>query len=264
MKYVICILFLPINMKKISTYYILNRLAELGVVGFREEEFRRLFGLEAIRTHRVLHRLAAGGHVHRLANGRYVVSGPRAADTLGHSLFLATRLVEPSYVSFWTALNYYGWTEQAPRSVFVANTHRSASRAVEAHRIRLVKLPTKRFFGYEMAKEGPVAFPIAQPEKALVDSLYLPSCAGGADLVARALEEALPSVSVERLQEYGARMRVRTLASRLGYLLESHGVSAEALRTSASSTYVKLEPTGPRRGRFVARWRVIDNRSGGS
>ena len=251
-------------MKKLTTHYILRRLSDLGVVGFREDEFRRLLHLDASRAHRVIHRLARDGGIQRLANGRYVVLGGRGADVLGDSLFLATRFAEPSYVSFWTALSYYGWTDQAPRIVFVANLRRSGSRAVEAHRIRLVRLPTKRFFGYEMARAGSVAFPIAQGEKALVDSLYLPSCAGGMDLVARAFEEAVPSVNVERLLEYGARMGVRSLASRLGFLLEAEGVSAEALRPLASSTYVKLEPTGLRRGRFHARWRIIDNRAGGS
>jgi len=226
---------------------------------FDADEFARLFHLAPAQAYRVLHRLASAGVVKRLANGRYVFAGLGEAPILGQPFFLGTRLVEPSYVSFWSALHYYGWTEQAPRLVFVANTRLSRRRTVEAYAFRLVKLPPTRFFGYTLARERDVEFPIAEPEKAFLDSLYLPGHAGGMELVASALGEAEESLDLPRLEAYAAKMGVRSLASRLGHLLSRSGIESEALLRRASSVFVKLDPRGPRRGRYDARWRVIDN-----
>src|SRR5437867_5640143 len=100
--------------QKLTTDYILRRLSRLGVTSFTTDEFRRLFRLDPPRAHQTLHRLARREVVHRLRHGGYVVAGPGDAEALGQPLFLGTRLVEPSYVAFWSALHFYGWTEQAP------------------------------------------------------------------------------------------------------------------------------------------------------
>ena len=226
---------------------------------FDDDEFARLFHLAPAQAYRVLHRLASAGALMRLANGRYVFAALGEAPILGQPFFLGTRLVEPSYVSFWSALHYYGWTEQAPRIVFVANTRLSRRRTVEPYAFRLVKIPTKRFFGYTLAREADVEYPMAEPEKAVVDSLYLPGHAGGMEVVSSALGEALESLDLDRLGAYAVRMGVRSLVSRLGYLLERNRAAAGTLERAGSAVYVPLDPRGPRRGRFNARWKVIDN-----
>jgi len=246
-------------MKNLTSTYILRRLTDLQMTSFRDEEFGRIFGLTRPQAYQVLHRLAGSGLVHRIAPGRYVVGGPGEGTALGQPFFLATRIVEPSYVGFWSALHYYGWTEQAPREVFVVNTRRSGRRTVERIAIRFVRLRPSRFFGYASARSGNVEFPVAEPEKAIVDSLLLPELCGGMELVAGALREALPGLERPKLEAYAARTAVRSLASRLGFLLARSGVESEALRTTRSAVYVKLDPRGPRRGRYDSRWRVVDN-----
>ena len=249
--------------KNLTSFYILRRLAELEVSAFGEDEFRRILGLDPGRAYKVLHRLAARGVLRRIRQGRYVVVGFGPAEVLGQPLFLATRLVEPSYVSFWSALHLYGWTEQAPRVVFVATTRRSGSRRVDSYDVRLVRIASRRFFGYATARQGSFEFPAAEPEKALVDSLYLPDLAGGVGLVSEALREAKDTVDLGRLEAYAAAMGIRSLCSRLGYLLEGLGVESEALRAGSSRVYVPLDPAGPRRGRFIRGWKVTDNLGAG-
>lgn len=226
---------------------------------FDTDEFARLFHLAPAQAYRVLHRLVSAGALKRLANGRYVFVFFGGAPILGQPFFLGTRLVEPSYVSFWSALHYYGWTEQVPRLVFVANTRLSGRRTVDAYALRLVRLRPTRFFGYTLAREGDVEFPIAEPEKAFVDSLYLPELSGGMGVVSSAFGEAIESLDVSRLEAYAGKMGVRSLASRLGHLLSRSGAESKALLCRRSSVFVKLDPRGPRRGRYDARWKVIDN-----
>lgn len=257
--YVSRYLFLLEMANILATTYILRRLADFGAYAFNPAEFRRLFDLRSSRAYQVLHRLETQGVIRRLAQGRYVVVGLGEADAMGEPFFLGTRLVEPSYASFWSALHFYGWTEQAPRVIFLANTRGSGRRRVRPYEFWLVKFRPSRFFGYVLARRGVHEFPIAEPEKALLDSLFLPSYAGGMDEVAKALGEASGTLDRERLESYARAMGSRSLASRLGHLLERTGVPSTALLGAASAVYVKLDPSGPRRGRCDARWKVIDN-----
>ncbi len=245
--------------KKLTSIYISHSLAEWGVRAFRDDEFARLFRLTPTRTHEVLHRLASAGFVRRLANGRYVFAGFGPSPAESQPFYLGTRLVEPSYVSFWSALHYYGWTEQAPRLVLVATARVSGRRSVGAFVFRFVKLRPSRFFGYTAVRDGELEFPIAEPEKAIADSFLLPEAAGGMGLVADALAEALGGLDVSKLEAYAARMGVRSLASRLGHLLARSGARAESLLPHISSVYVPLDPRGPRRGRYDPEWKVIHN-----
>ncbi len=245
--------------KKLSTTYILDRLMRAGAKAFTSDEFLAFFHLESNRGYKLLHRLEGRGFIKRLARGRYVVVGLGVGEVLGQPFFLGTRLVEPSYISYWSALHFYGWTEQAPRLIFVANTKRSGRRRVEAYAFRLVKLRPSRFFGYTLESQGPYEFPIAEREKAIVDSLWRPSLVGGMEEVSKCLRGAIDELKLEVLESYTLGMDARTLASRLGFLLERLGKDSKALGNNASSVYVKLDPDGPRRGRFHARWKVIDN-----
>ena len=80
-----------------------------------------------------------------------------------------------AYVSFISALHLYGIVEQIPQMVTVASlahtkTMRTSLGTVAVHRITPVL-----FCGFSWYK-GDGSFLIAEPEKALVDSVYLSVC----------------------------------------------------------------------------------------
>ena len=52
-------------------------------------------------------------------------------------------------------------------------------------------------------------------------------------------------------------MQNKSLNSRLGYLLELFGQTADGL--AGSDSPVKLDPSRPRKGRTVTRWQVVVN-----
>ena len=248
--------------QKLTTSYILRRLRELGMRAFEGAEFSRVLGLDRERAYKALGRLVTSGYLERVGRGSYVVVD-LTEGALAEPFSLGTRLVTPSYVSFWSALDVLGWTEQMPRQALLATTKRSRRTRIGAFSLRFVRLAPSRFFGYVRTGRGSWAYPIAEPEKAILDCMYLPRYAGGMEEVGKALGEAIPRLSIALLTEYAARMGSRSLCSRMGFLLEGHGIDAGALQASASRTFVMLDPEGPRRGRFDARWHVIDNRSEG-
>ncbi len=248
------------RMNLLTSTYIRRRLAGLGARVLTAEEFRRLFELRRPAAASLLHRLTRGGVATRLRRGEYVFEGSGVEEALSSPLFLGPRLVPPSYVSFWSALHHYGWTDQVPRTTFVATTRRSRRLRWQRFEWRFVSLAPHRFFGYRTARQGSLEFPVAEPEKAIVDAFLCPTHCGGTGLVLAASSAALGDLNLERLGEYVARIGSASLAQRLGFVLEEFGAPVEPARWLVGPTFAKLDPSGPRRGRFASRWKIIDNR----
>ncbi|MDP2661530.1 MAG: type IV toxin-antitoxin system AbiEi family antitoxin, partial [Dehalococcoidia bacterium] len=132
-------------------------------------------------------------------------------------------------VSYWSALHYHGLTEQVPHTVLVATTRKKRSLAFQGHHFRYVTIKPDKFFGYRRESVGELPVVMADPEKALIDSLDQPRYAGGMAEVAQALAAAAPDLDIPLLLDYAARMNDQSLASRLGYLLAAHGIEADGL-----------------------------------
>ena len=221
-----------------------------------------LFGVDRKRAYSLLARLQADGLVDQVENGKYLLLGLEPERVLSHPLFIGNQLTIPSYISYWSALHYYGFTPQVPLTTFVATTKKRPPITYQNLRFRFVVIKPHKFFGYRRERVGGLPVVVADEAKAIVDSLDLSVYAGGIGLVADALRSALgpassPAVYPATLVEYANRMENKSLGSRLGYLLEVLGFEAEELVRSASP--VKLDPSRPRTGPIVTRWQVVDN-----
>ena len=117
----------------------------------------------------------------------------------------------------------------------------------------------EKFFGYRKERIGELDFLIAEEEKAVIDSLYLPENAGGMAEVIKAVYNAKDKVDPERLFEYASAMKNRSLCSRLGYLLERFGADAGMLLECSSNEYVKLDPARKKSKVWDKKWHVNVN-----
>jgi predicted transcriptional regulator of viral defense system len=226
------------------------------VLGKRQGEFVRQF----------VDRLEAKGWVQRIKPGRFAVIP--LSSTTGraplHEFLLAMELVQPAAVAYFSALNHHGFTEQLPRTVFVATDHRVARPERHALGItfRLVTLRKARFFGITKAWIDERPFMVTDREKTIVDALDLPRLAGGMGIVSEALRSAWPQLDEKRLRAYAVRIGNSAVAKRLGFLMEVHGVGdAEALRKAArlAPGYPALDPTLPSKGTYNRRWGLLVN-----
>jgi predicted transcriptional regulator of viral defense system len=216
-----------------------------------------LFSLSRRQAYRLVARLRADGLVDEVEKGKYLLLGLEPERALSNPLYIASHLVAPGYVSYWSALHHYGFTEQVPLTTFVATTKTKRPVNYRGFRFRFVTVRPRKFFGYRRERLGDLPTLVADEAKAIVDSLDLPQHAGGMGEVARALRTALGTVDVSALVEYANRMENKSLGSRLGYLLELFGQPAEGLVRSAGP--VKLDPSRASTGPTVARWQVIVN-----
>jgi len=80
-----------------------------------------------------------------------------------------------AYVSFVSALHLYNMVEQIPQVITLATTSHSKLIRTKLGIFSLHQLTPKFFNGFNWYK-GTEKFLIAEPEKALVDSLYLSAC----------------------------------------------------------------------------------------
>ncbi len=241
----------------LSSISVARRLRQSGLFYFSPSLLAGLFSLTRRQAYRLIARLEGDGLVDEVEKGKYLLLGLEPEKVLSNPLFIASNLVAPGYVSYWSALHYYGFTEQVPLTTFVATTQKRRPVVYQNFFFTFVTVKPAKFFGYRREEIGDLPTVVADEAKAIVDSLDLPRHAGGVGEVARALRAALDTVDAPTLVEYANRMANRSLGSRLGYLLELFGRPAPGLAHSAGP--VKLDPARPRTGPVIARWQIVAN-----
>lgn len=82
---------------------------------------------------------------------------------------IATQLIEPSYISLSSALNLHGVIQQVPARVECVTTKNTFSFPFCAYHL----IKPNLFFGYKKEGRGGSYIFIAEPEKAVLDGIYL-------------------------------------------------------------------------------------------
>jgi len=243
--------------EQVSPIYIARQLRQRDLFYFTPSLLADLFSLDRRRVYRLIAQLKDKALIAEVEKGKYLLLGLEPTQALSNPLFIASHLVVPAYVSYWSALHFYGFTEQVPLTTFVATTKKKRPVTFRDFRFRYVTVKPRKFFGYRRESIGDLPVLMADETKAIVDSLDLPRYAGGVGEVAQALRGALDKVEVETLVRYANRMGDKSLGSRLGYLLQTLGQPVTGLIQSTSP--VKLDVSAPRSGKTDPHWQVIVN-----
>lgn len=245
---------------------LLSALAAAGQNIFTIEEARQTSDADGADVARLLYRLAAKRWVQRLERGKYrlipLEAGPEA-HWAEHEYLVAAALVQPYYLGYATALNYYGYSERQPRPVWIVITRRKRPVTIEGITYRFVTLSEHKFFGYTTIQllDSPVQ--IAERGKAIVDGFDHPEYCGGVTEPAKGLWFGSDELDLDRLVEHSQRLGNRTAMRRLGFWLErlemGHEGLLQRLESPKDRNYALLDPRGPNEGARDARWRLIVN-----
>ncbi|MDD5163020.1 MAG: hypothetical protein PHD95_02315 [Candidatus ainarchaeum sp.] len=155
----------------------------------------------------------------------------------------------PSYISFWSALNYYGFSDQTPKKIFLAST--KYKKAVK--NFKYVTLSKKKFFGYCPMGD----FAIADKEKAFIDSFLFPKYAGGTKEIMRALKTGLKEISAKKLANYAMKTKSKAAIRRLGFVLEENKAGKGAigmLLKHKGKGFELFDPSIKRKNNFNKKW----------
>ena len=191
----------------------------------RAAEIIELLGHEQT-ARKVIRNLLRKGWLTRLVAGRYLFLPPEhGPENLGenNSLALASAVLEPSYVGWWAAASYHGYTTQKPTTISVAVRRQMLPRTIEGHEIRFVQLIERKFFGFQSYDLYGRKAVLSTPAKTLIDCVDRPALAGGPSEVTRIVYGASRDTDPQETVEMALRMQSTALLQRLGFLSDLVG-----------------------------------------
>jgi predicted transcriptional regulator of viral defense system len=160
------------------------------------------------------------GYIKKLRRGYYIF-----ADVIENEemLFLiANHLYTPSYISFESALSYYGLIPEGVYSITSASGRKTARFSTPIAEFAYRKIKQGLLFGYRLQKLGNQSYKVAEIEKVVLDYLYVnPHIAEEADFHEWRFNSAefLAKADLSKLFEYAEEFQSKILLSRLKKLL---------------------------------------------
>lgn len=201
-------------------------------------EFKnRMFDLGCFNTHQVYAwkpdfdrnnfvRWTKKGLLIRLRQGYYTF--PEYKSTPDFTLFFANRIYRPSYISLHTALAFYEMIPEAVVQVTSVTSLKTASFKNEFGEYEYKSVRKELMFGYDIK---PVAngqsLQLAQPEKALLDLLYLyPFYNTEQEMEDLRLDEdfLMDELDLQRLENYLSKFKNKALQKRVKLLKNTYGL----------------------------------------
>jgi predicted transcriptional regulator of viral defense system len=79
----------------------------------------------------------------------------------------------PSYVSLYSALSRHGLIEEIPQVIYAISAGRATRYKTPLGSYQIHHLPKHLIWGFKIEHSGQGAFPLAEPEKAFLDTAYL-------------------------------------------------------------------------------------------
>lgn len=213
----------------------------------------------------LIYRLKKKGRLVQIKRGKYILIPVKAVDMCwGENPFkMAGEFRQPYYISYRTALNFYGLTEQVPVTIYVACLKYHKSAQVFNENFKFIQLNKNKFFGYEKREIDKKEVYFADLEKTLIDCLDKQYCGGSIVDVVKGLFWARKEIKINKLVDYSLKMDNKTLIKRLGYLLELLGIKfnqKNLLRQFKNDKkFVPLSTAHPNKGKLNKKWKIIIN-----
>jgi predicted transcriptional regulator of viral defense system len=109
-------------------------------------------------------------YIYKIRNGWYRFNKKPENET--ELYYIANKIYAPSYISFETAMNYYGIIPEAVFTIKSASTLKTQSFKNDLGFFKYSNLKEECFFGYKLISTENFTFKIANIEKTILDFLY--------------------------------------------------------------------------------------------
>jgi predicted transcriptional regulator of viral defense system len=225
---------------------IITKIKEHELIVFTPKDVQRFLDISKRNTYQILQRMKQKNIIINVEQGKYMLK--EQWDSLD-IYDIASLLITPSYIGFWSALHIHHLTDQVPQKIFVVTTKRKRSQRLQHQKISFVTVKPDWFFGYERYDN----LIVSDKEKTIIDCLHLPTYAGGISQIYNALSAEL---NIERLILYCQQTKSSTIASRLGFLLEKKQLLKDnrPLKEMITS-YALLDPEGDDK-KLNSKWKL--------
>ncbi len=247
-------------------------LATLSAEGkniFAYEDAKKILAGDVKRVKQTIYILAEKGWIKHLEKGKYLIvplEGLAKGAWSEEAFVIASFFVDPYAISHWSALNYYGYTEQIPRTVFVSTTKRKFKTETEVLGVpyKFVTLKPHKFLGNTSIWLANKKVVITDKEKTIIDCLDHPEYCGGIVEAAKGLFNACENgLDFVKLTAYATKVNNKTVFKRLGYLSETLNLPVAKHFTEwqkmISKGFSLLDPLSPNRGKYNSKWNLRIN-----
>ena len=129
---------------------------------------------------------------------------------------ISSGIIYPSYISLFSALRYYNFTEQIPNIVQVVCTKQKKEIKFNHYKIKFIKVNPKWMFGIK--REDNIL--IVTQEKLILDALKFQNEMGNFDEIIELIKKC--DIKKDRIIEYLSFAKEKSLIKRAGYLLEKY------------------------------------------
>ena len=113
------------------------------------------------------------GYLKKIVKGYYVFSDLELNDNVLYEI--GNRIYRPSYISFQTALSYYGLIPESVYGMTSASTRKTYHFKTPIAEFVYRTIKPRLFFGYHLVKYDHKYFKMASMEKAILDYFYVNS-----------------------------------------------------------------------------------------
>jgi predicted transcriptional regulator of viral defense system len=156
------------------------------------------------------------GYIRKLRNRYYHFSDQKIDEP--YLYYTANGLYRPSYVSLESALSRYGFIPEGVFQITSCTTLKTNSFSTPVGNFSYRSIKPELFFGYQLVQWNIHRYTIANPEKTLIDYLYLHHDVNStADLEALRLNirEINLRISIDKLNRYESHINSPALSNRL-------------------------------------------------
>ncbi len=180
---------------------------------FTPLEFARIFQAPPHTIKYFLEKQVDEGLLSRLKQGLYTLKTDPPSEKE-----IANRLYKPSYISFAYALAYYNIIPEMPYQITSATTNPTRVFTNTNQVFTYFTIKKEAFIGFFLKKEGQRTFLIADPEKALVDYLYMITLGKSQPSLDRLY---IKSLSKAKALDYARQFRRKSLIKKVDELFKS-------------------------------------------
>ncbi len=249
---------------------ILGDLLRAGHTTINVEDIVAKLGLNRPLANKILSRLEKKGWLQRTKRGIYIFVpiDSSTPDTIPEDPWaLAMDLFKPCYISGWSAAEYWELTEQIFNTtvVYTVQSQRKGIQKIANITYRTHQIPAKELFGTKKIWRNDVPVIIADLHRTIIDILDSPELGGGGrhslDVVRTYWESEKADLNL--LYEYAEKLNRGVIFKRLGFTAEIFGQIPESwlekCRERLSAGISNFDPTGPKQGKIISRWRLRIN-----
>ncbi len=153
--------------KQLNWHFVENELRKQAVGVFSPQDLQHLFGASEISLRFLLTRAVKRGDVLKFRRALYGLAAHPPSE-----IEIANQLYRPSYISFTFALSYYHIIPETVYAITSATPRTTATFTVLEKQFVYHRIKRAAFTGYTAERVNNRTIWIAEPEKALVDTLY--------------------------------------------------------------------------------------------